>query len=254
MDPYLPSEEAHLAFEEEPEEVDLKELENNLQVPKEDYYGILNVTRRATEEEIKDSYRKLCRTFHPDKHTDPELQQIAQSRFQIIQKAYEVLTDPSKRTSYDQYGEEGLKYNSESGTNVNDKKEMEEEEEKMNRKKREEEIESLIKVKSEISVQANATPLFAFQPGPYRDPSLLGRFKQCGVSQLYMKHTLQTNIFEQTQAGVTATMLSRNSFGGGNLTGTLRHTFSGACWGEVSTTVLNPRGLQGRLFYNITSD
>ncbi|ORY02431.1 DnaJ-domain-containing protein [Basidiobolus meristosporus CBS 931.73] len=254
MDPYLPSEEAQLAFEEEPEEVDLNELEQSLQVPKEDFYGVLNVTRRATEEEIKDSYRKLCRTFHPDKHTDPELQQIAQSRFQIIQKAYEVLTDPTKRASYDNYGEEGLRYTFEPGTNFNDRKEMEEEQEKLKRKKREEEIESLIKVKSEISVQANATPLFAFQPSPFNDPSLLSRFKQCGVSQLYMKHTLQTNIFEQTQAGVTATMLSRNSFGGGNLTGTLRHTFSGACWGEISTTVLNPRVLQGRLFYNLSPD
>lgn len=44
---------------------------------------------QATDEEIKEAYKKLCRFFHPDKHTDQEKKRKAESRFQVIQTAYE---------------------------------------------------------------------------------------------------------------------------------------------------------------------
>jgi len=66
-----------------------------------DYYEILGVKKTATEEEIKNAYRKLARKHHPDLNpTDKD----ANKKFQQLNEANEVLSDPIKRKKYDQYG------------------------------------------------------------------------------------------------------------------------------------------------------
>jgi curved DNA-binding protein len=65
-----------------------------------DYYKILGVSRTASEDEIKKSYRKLARKYHPDVSKEPH----AEERFKEIQEAYEVLKDSKKRSAYDQLG------------------------------------------------------------------------------------------------------------------------------------------------------
>jgi len=70
-----------------------------------DYYAILGVPRNATQEEIKQAYRRLVKQWHPDLH--PENRKEAEERFKEIQEAYEVLSDPEKRHQYDLYGTVG---------------------------------------------------------------------------------------------------------------------------------------------------
>ena len=68
-----------------------------------DYYSILGVSREATEEELKKAYRKLAFQYHPDLNKDPAVVE----RFKEINQAYEVLSDPEKRASYDRWGQAG---------------------------------------------------------------------------------------------------------------------------------------------------
>jgi curved DNA-binding protein len=65
-----------------------------------DYYKILGVARAATAEDIKKSYRRLARKYHPDVSKEKD----AEQKFKELQEAYEVLKDPQKRAAYDQLG------------------------------------------------------------------------------------------------------------------------------------------------------
>lgn len=70
-----------------------------------DYYKILELSKNATDDDIKKAYRKLALKYHPDKNNSPG----AEESFKEVAEAYEVLSDKKKREVYDQYGEEGLK-------------------------------------------------------------------------------------------------------------------------------------------------
>ncbi len=68
-----------------------------------DYYKVLGVDKKATEEDIKKAYRKLARKLHPDVNPDDK---EAHKKFQQVNEANEVLSDPEKRKKYDQYGKD----------------------------------------------------------------------------------------------------------------------------------------------------
>jgi curved DNA-binding protein len=67
-----------------------------------DYYGILGVSKTATEDEIKKTFRKLALKYHPDRNPGDK---VAEEKFKGISEAYEVLSDPEKRQKYDQFGQ-----------------------------------------------------------------------------------------------------------------------------------------------------
>ncbi len=67
-----------------------------------DYYKVLGIDKNATDEEVKKAYRKLARKLHPDLNPNDK---EANQKFQQLNEANEVLSDPEKRKKYDKYGE-----------------------------------------------------------------------------------------------------------------------------------------------------
>ena len=72
---------------------------------KQDYYETLGVSRSASEEEIKKAYRKLAMKYHPDRNPDDK---VAEENFKAAAEAYEVLSEPEKKSRYDQFGHQGI--------------------------------------------------------------------------------------------------------------------------------------------------
>jgi molecular chaperone DnaJ len=74
-------------------------------VSKRDYYEVLEVTRTATDGEIKSSYRRLAMKFHPDRNPNDR---VAEEKFKEASEAYSVLADEKKRGLYDRFGHQGV--------------------------------------------------------------------------------------------------------------------------------------------------
>jgi molecular chaperone DnaJ len=71
-----------------------------------DFYVVLCIERTATDDDIKQSYRRLAMQYHPDKNAGSK---ESEEKFKEISEAYDVLRDPQKRAAYDRYGEAGLR-------------------------------------------------------------------------------------------------------------------------------------------------
>jgi len=80
-------------------------LKGGRKMSKRDYYEILGVDKNATEQDIKKSYRKLAKQYHPDLNPDNA---EAEQKFKEASEAYEVLGDTDKRARYDQFGHAGV--------------------------------------------------------------------------------------------------------------------------------------------------
>ncbi|EKD92119.1 MAG: hypothetical protein ACD_29C00174G0002, partial [uncultured bacterium] len=70
-----------------------------------DYYEVLGVSKSASDEEIKKSYRRLAMKHHPDRNQNDK---TAEAKFKEAKTAYEILSDKSKRAAYDQFGHAGV--------------------------------------------------------------------------------------------------------------------------------------------------
>jgi molecular chaperone DnaJ len=71
-----------------------------------DYFDVLEVSRTASDEEIKTAYRRLAMRWHPDRNNGS---MQAEEKFKELTEAYDVLRDPQKRAAYERYGEAGLR-------------------------------------------------------------------------------------------------------------------------------------------------
>ena len=72
---------------------------------KEDYYELLGVSRNASDDDIKKSFRRLAMKYHPDRNQDNPK---AEEQFKKVKEAHDILSDPKKRAAYDQFGHAGV--------------------------------------------------------------------------------------------------------------------------------------------------
>jgi molecular chaperone DnaJ len=72
---------------------------------KKDYYEILGVSKTASEDEIKQSFRRLAMKYHPDRNPGDK---TAEAKFKEVKEAYDILSDNKKRATYDQFGHAGF--------------------------------------------------------------------------------------------------------------------------------------------------
>lgn len=79
---------------------------------KRDYYEVLGVQKNASADDIKKAYRSMARKYHPDLHPDDK---DCAEKFKEVNEAYEILSDPSKKERYDQFGHAGVDPNYGSG-------------------------------------------------------------------------------------------------------------------------------------------
>ena len=72
---------------------------------KQDYYEVLGVSRDVSASDLKKAYRKLALQYHPDKNSgNPE----AEKKFKEISEAYGILSDPQRKSAYDQFGHDAV--------------------------------------------------------------------------------------------------------------------------------------------------
>lgn len=216
-------------------------------------YAILNVDRSASIAEIRDHYRSLATTFHPDRQRDEAGKIAAHGRFQQIQRAYEILTDETKRTIYDLFGEEGLRTTWDVGPRNRTSEEMRRFYQRQAFEKRQMDAEALVKPRGDINVLFDARAVFlsreAFEE-PDRIPhDPISRIKRARAGRITMKHSFEMAAGEKTQVVWTGQMASRNGKGGGNVLGTIRHQVSPKLWFEVGSSLLHPRVVTANTTY-----
>ncbi|GAO51140.1 hypothetical protein G7K_5251-t1 [Saitoella complicata NRRL Y-17804] len=246
----------------------------------DDLYAILNLPRTATPGQITSSYRTLSRTYHPDKHPQPHLKSLAESRFRAIQSAYEVLSNPHTRAIYDNFGHEGLQQraNLEVGHKTKTPEEMRREFEKLVRKTREENVEALVRSRGDINTTVDARMMFldlraVDKTGPtvmglprYRKLTFAERLSLCSVANVFMRHQFHIPFSlpfidaksESEQEGPARTILNITAQMQGKTTGNVilstRHTHSEKLSLEAGVLLLSPRAFFTKTVYAIDND
>ncbi|EEB09063.1 DNAJC11 family DNAJ domain-containing protein [Schizosaccharomyces japonicus yFS275] len=199
-------------------------MEQTESIETTEYYKVQLLTKmQSSNEDIKESYRKLSRLFHPDRQSS-ENKPIAEKKFQQIQKAYECLSDPKKRTIYDHFGEEGLKVKWDVGVRCKSPKEFEEMIRQQLNEKQSVELENMVKSRSESTLVLNAMPLFKpplkidnpLRPGvPSYKGSFFSRFNMIHWLSFQAKHSFHVPIhsLDSLLSGVDETLETKEKNG-----------------------------------------
>ncbi|ORZ30196.1 hypothetical protein BCR44DRAFT_55847 [Catenaria anguillulae PL171] len=244
----------------------LRRLEHDLPpgTQHHDYYAVLNVAKTASPDDIKDSFKALCRTFHPDKHVDSHLKAAAQRQFIIVQRAYDVLSDPVKRTLYDLYGPECPELaaassstypnpsSSGSGSTDNSMQvghvlktpdEIRKEYEERIRREHMAKLESLIRQRGDVTIALDATP--ALFPQAFDPPAP----RQVAVSSLQVKYSTDTPVNDTLVFGLSGRMVTQDSRGVGSVKAHVRKVISRTTSGDISINLLSPHSVTAKMHH-----
>uniref|UniRef100_A0A4W3H191 DnaJ homolog subfamily C member 11 n=1 Tax=Callorhinchus milii TaxID=7868 RepID=A0A4W3H191_CALMI len=224
------------------------------EIDNDDFYALLNVRREATLDELKAAYRRLCMLYHPDKHRDPELKQKAESLFNLVHQAYEVLSDPQSRAIYDIYGKKGLDME---GWEVVERKktatEIREEFERLQQEREERRLQQRTNPKGTISVGVDATDLFDRYEEEFEEAR--SGFPHIEINKMHISQSIEAPLTTTDTAVLSGSLSTQNGNGGGSINVAFRRVTSAKGWGELE---FGAGDLQGplfgvKLFRNLTS-
>ncbi|KAJ2490683.1 hypothetical protein IWW37_002970 [Coemansia sp. RSA 2050] len=212
-----------------------------------DYYAVLNVSRRATTEDIREAYRRLSRLFHPDRHHDAEKQEWARRQFHIIQRAHEILTDPAVRAAYDQLGEQGISMGKTVGYKLHSVKDLQDKFEREARMRRIENVDEWVQSQSEITLSVNGSEVVSpsAAQSSQQNANNKGTHGSGGLvmQQLFMSHSFTASLSDTVSGTIEGRMLSRNSnasASNGVVRVMIKRTLGPQTWISFTTPVLPP--------------
>lgn len=221
----------------------------------EDYYTFLNVSKKATPEEIHNAYRRQSKLVHPDKHIDPTLKKKAEILFSRTNKAYEVLSDPHKRAIYDSLGVRGLETQGwEIVQRTRTPQEIREEYERIAKEKAELRLQQRTNPRGNLTIHINATDLFNKYEEDYEGDGLFGGIEVSGMS---FQQSIEAPLTLRDTLTLYGQVDTQNGTGIGTVNFSGRRLFSSKSWMELDFGIGNGpvlslkgyRSLTQRLFF-----
>ncbi|KAI6104396.1 hypothetical protein F5141DRAFT_1216932 [Pisolithus sp. B1] len=217
-------------------------------------YAVLNLPPTASQGEIRERYRALSITFHPDKQHDLRLKETAAEKFLEIQKAYEVLSDPFLREVYDVLGAEGLNRQWPTELRSKDSEEIKAVLKHWKIDHSNEVLEKLLQPRGGAICSVNASSLFARGDEYDGESRNFGnRLSNIKVTGFGVRHGVMKALGPKTVVGITAEARpgSRDVLAArGTLTGALRHQFSPRLVLELTAAFLNPHIITAKTTYS----
>uniref|UniRef100_A0A7N5ZXP8 J domain-containing protein n=1 Tax=Anabas testudineus TaxID=64144 RepID=A0A7N5ZXP8_ANATE len=163
--------------------------------------------------------------YHPDKHRDPELKRQAETLFNLVHEAYEVLSDPQARAIYDIYGKRGLDVE---GWEVVERRrtpaEIREEYERLQREREERRLQQRTNPKGTISVGIDATDLFDRYEEDYED--MVGGVPHVEINKMHISQSIEAPLTSRDTAILSGSLSTHNGNGGGTINVAFRRVTS----------------------------
>ncbi|KAG6334910.1 hypothetical protein ID866_4181 [Astraeus odoratus] len=217
-------------------------------------YAVLNLPPTASQNEIRERYKALSITYHPDKQYDLRAKEVATKKFLEIQKAYEVLSDPFLREVYDFLGPEGLNRQWPAELRSNDSNEIKAVLRQWKINHSNEILEKLLQPRGTVICEVNASSVFARSDEHSGDSrNFVKRVGGIKLSSFGIRHGIMKALGPKTTIGVTGDVHpgSRDVFAArGTLTGALRHQFSPRLTLELTAAFLSPHIITAKTTYS----
>ncbi|XP_022905973.1 dnaJ homolog subfamily C member 11 isoform X2 [Onthophagus taurus] len=225
-------------------------------VLEEDYYTTLNISKDATKEEINNSYRRLSRLYHPDKHVEPKQKEKADIIFNKIKNAYEILSDPHRRAIYDSLGVKGLETEGwEIVQRTRTPAEIRAEYEQLAEERAERKKQQQTNPHGAVTVNINATDLF----NPYDDlmlddldittDSILPSIEVSGMS---FNQSVEFPLTQKDTCTLSGQLNTQNGTGNGGINLSWRHIYSHKSWSEVEVVAGNGPAVSFKAFRTLS--
>ncbi|XP_046850162.1 dnaJ homolog subfamily C member 11-like [Xenia sp. Carnegie-2017] len=223
-----------------------EESENFVEI---NYYIVLNVSKEASTEEIKSSYRRLCKLYHPDRHVEQTRKEQAVKFFNQLQKAYEVLSNEEKRAIYDMYGQKGLDADWQVIARQRTPAEIQEEYERLQRQKEEEMLNRRTNPKGSFIIGIDGTDIFEHYEDYNDEFRLLPNIE---VTKMNINQSIEAPLTSKDTITLGGNLAVQNGNGTGHVSAAWRRVISTFSWAEAEFAAGNGPLFQMRIFKNIS--